>query len=131
MLIVHEVGHQPDPSNTKEVRRRIEMFVRHQLFMLFAPLGAIFVYQFLVITESATQPAGVALVSLGAGLTLTTLLERALSAAQTTFPPAPESAPPGDTQRTRPEVGIDGGSATAIIDAQRQSEPRELNPRRE
>jgi hypothetical protein len=45
--------------------------------MLFAPLGAIFVYQFLVMADSAHQPSAVALVSLGAGLTLTKLLERA------------------------------------------------------
>jgi hypothetical protein len=79
LIIVNEIGHLPDFSKPEEVHSRIEVLVRHQLFMLFAPLGAIFVYQFLVIAESATQTAAVALVSLGAGLTLTTLIERALA----------------------------------------------------
>jgi hypothetical protein len=81
MIIISEIGHLPDFRNPAELRRRTEVLVRHQLFRLFAPLGAVFVYQFLVIAESATQPVAVALVALGAGLTLTTLLEGSFAAA--------------------------------------------------
>ena len=68
-IIVNEISHEPDFHDPQAVRARIELMVRHQFFMLFAPLGAIFVYQFLVMAESASQPSTVALVSLGAGLT--------------------------------------------------------------
>jgi hypothetical protein len=80
-IIVNEISHEPNFTDQQAVRCRIELIVRHQFFMLFAPLGAIFVYQFLVMAESASQPSTVALVSLGAGLTLTTLIERALATA--------------------------------------------------
>jgi hypothetical protein len=80
-IIVNEISHEPDFTDQQAVRCRIELIVRHQFFMLFAPLGAIFVYQFLVMAESASQPSTVALVSLGAGLTLTTLIEKALATA--------------------------------------------------
>jgi hypothetical protein len=94
-IIVNEISHEPDFHDQQGVRGRIELIVRHQFFMLFAPLGAIFVYQFLVMAESANQPSTVALVSLGAGLTLTTLLERALATASqyAEGPSAPEGPP--------------------------------------
>jgi hypothetical protein len=93
-IIVNEISHEPDFRDPQAVRARIELIVRHQFFMLFAPLGAIFVYQFLVMAESASQPSTVALVSLGAGLTLTTLLERALATASqyAEGPSAPEGS---------------------------------------
>jgi hypothetical protein len=93
-IIVNEISHEPNFHDHQAVRARIELLVRHQFFMLFAPLGAIFVYQFLVMAESANQPSTVALVSLGAGLTLTTLLERALATASqyAEGPSAPEGS---------------------------------------
>jgi hypothetical protein len=114
MLMVKAIGQPPDFNAPEEVCSRIEMFVRHQLYMLFAPLGAIFVYQFLVIAESATQPAAVALVSLGAGVTLTTLLERALAVASVTVPPSQQG-----TQRT---------GAGVVNDGQREQPPQPALP---
>jgi hypothetical protein len=111
-IIVNEISHEPDFHDHQAVQARIELIVRHQFFMLFAPLGAIFVYQFLVMAESANQPSTVALVSLGAGLTLTTLLERALATASQ-YAEAP-SAPEG-SQRIRTEAVEETVTARAAL----------------
>jgi hypothetical protein len=80
-IIVNEITHRPNFSEPMAIRQEMELIVRHQLLTLFAPLGAIVVYQFLVMANSATQPVAVAIVSLGAGLTLTTLLDKAVRTA--------------------------------------------------
>jgi hypothetical protein len=117
MIIVKYISDQPEFSNPAEVRSRIEVLVRHQLFMLFAPLGAVFIYQFLVIAESATQPAAVALVSLGAGLTLTTLLGRALVAAPAVVPQTVVATSESRTQQERiTEAGPNGQQETVVTE---------------
>lgn len=49
----------------------------HQFYVVFSPLGAVFVYQLLVAGGAADGPATAALILLAAGLSLTYLLERA------------------------------------------------------
>jgi len=96
-ILVNEITHRPSFHEPAAIRRQIELIVRHQLLILFAPLGAIVVYQFLVIASLATQPVAVAIISLGAGLTLTALLDKAVRAAlgflqqpgANAFPPSP------------------------------------------
>lgn len=77
-LIVNEISSRPDFNNLDEARKRDELIVRHQFFILFAPLGAIFVYQLLVVAEAAEQPVTVALAAIGAGASLNNLLTRAV-----------------------------------------------------
>jgi hypothetical protein len=96
-ILVNEITHRPSFHEPAAIRRQIELIVRHQLLILFAPLGAIVVYQILVIASLATQPVAVAIISLGAGLTLTALLDKAVRAAlgflqqpgAHAFPPSP------------------------------------------
>jgi len=55
---------------------RAEM-VRHQIYILFAPIGAIFVYQLLLVAGGTSEIATVGLAALASGITLNSILERA------------------------------------------------------
>jgi hypothetical protein len=76
-LIVGEIGNPPgdDPA---EIRRRVQKVVRHQFFILFAPVGAIFVYQLLVVAQAAGNDVTVAIAALGSGIALNSLLNAAI-----------------------------------------------------
>jgi hypothetical protein len=63
-------------------RERIEQIVEHQFFILFAPLGAVFVYQMLVAAEAANKPITVAIAALGSGPVLNYLLAQAINKAK-------------------------------------------------
>lgn len=63
-------------------RERIEQIVEHQFFILFAPLGAVFVYQMLVAADAANKPVTVAVAALGAGPVLNYLLAQAINKAK-------------------------------------------------
>lgn len=78
-LIVGEISKPPQPGET---RARVESVVRHQFFVMFAPIGALFVYQILVAADAAREPLTVALAALGAGLALNELLKRAVTYAK-------------------------------------------------
>lgn len=78
-LIVGEISKPPQPGET---RARVESVVRHQFFVMFAPIGALFVYQILVAADAAREPLTVALAALGAGLALNELLNRAVTYAK-------------------------------------------------
>jgi hypothetical protein len=80
-ILVSQITHRPSFQEPVAVRWHMELIARHQLLILFAPLGAIVVYQLLVMASLATQPVAVAVISLGAGLTLTALLDKAVQAA--------------------------------------------------
>ena len=98
-LIVAEISDRPDfpdppppgapdadqkayQAAQKTVQQRAERIVRHQFFILFSPLSAIFVYQALVAANTASQPLAVAITVLGAGPVLNGLLDKALTTAQ-------------------------------------------------
>jgi hypothetical protein len=76
-LIVGEIGSPPgdDPA---EIRRRIQKVVHHQFFILFAPMGAIFVYQMLVAAQAVGNNVTVAIAAVGSGITLNSLLNVAI-----------------------------------------------------
>lgn len=59
------------------VRARMAEIVRYEVYILFAPLGAILVYQLLVSAGSASEPITVGLAALAAGIGLNNLLEKA------------------------------------------------------
>jgi hypothetical protein len=81
-VIVREIKDPPrfytDPSKLPECMLSL---VQNQFYVLFAPLGAIFVYQALVLAGAAVQPFVVAIAALGAGATLNVLLRLAISKA--------------------------------------------------
>jgi hypothetical protein len=60
--------------------RTLKDTVQHQLFTLVAPLTAIFVYQGLVATKTASSVLPVALAALASGVTLNALLTKAIQA---------------------------------------------------
>ena len=92
LIIVSEIKERPDfaklkadPPNEAEVkkfREKIENIVRHQFYMLFSPLGAIFVYQLMVAAGAVGQPITVAIAALGAGSTMNLLLDKAVLASK-------------------------------------------------
>jgi hypothetical protein len=62
-------------------RTRLQTYVQHSFFVLFAPFAAIFVYQLLVAAKAAGAPMMVGIVALGTGPTLTLLLDKAVKSA--------------------------------------------------
>ncbi len=83
-LIVREIKTTVsfDPAKATDLHERINTLVQHQLFVVFAPLGGIFVYQGLVVGQAASEPVTVALAALGAGATLNALLAVAVQRAE-------------------------------------------------
>ena len=81
-LMVKEIGARPDVDDETEMRKSGERIVRHQFFIFFAPLGAIFIYQLLLAGKAANEPITVAIAALGAGATLNALLNRAIAESQ-------------------------------------------------
>jgi hypothetical protein len=77
-LLVKQVREPVSFTDDGKFRDRLQELVRHQFYILFAPLAAVFVYQFLVAAGAASQPATVALAMLGAGLVLNAVLDRAM-----------------------------------------------------
>jgi hypothetical protein len=72
---------QDPKEDPKELRERLLVLVQNQFFMIFAPLGGIFIYQALILGGAAAQTFVVAIAALGAGATLNILLKLALSKA--------------------------------------------------
>jgi hypothetical protein len=90
-LITHEIRVPPKDDQTI-IRDKIYNAVQHQVYVLFSPISAIFVYQALIMTDTAGQPLVVALATLGAGAALKSLLMKAVDNAQNLFSKS-EAAP--------------------------------------
>jgi hypothetical protein len=65
-----------------EFRNRLDRIIRHQFNILFSPIGAIFVYQSLVLTDAANNLILVAFAAFGAGAALSIILDKAIGYAQ-------------------------------------------------
>jgi len=76
-IIVDGAKQAPLSLTADQLRSRVQSIIVHQFYVFFAPLGAIFVYQFLVAAESASQPVVVALAILAAGVGLKHVLDKA------------------------------------------------------
>ena len=98
LIIVSEIKKRPDfnklskqtdkskdKSELENFRDKLENIVLHQFYLLFSPLGAIFVYQLLILADVAMQPITVAIAALGAGSTLNLLLDKAVLASKKAF----------------------------------------------
>ena len=73
-----EVNKQRE-EELKKFHAKIEDVVRHQFYMLFSPLGAIFVYQLMVLADAVGQPITVAIAALGAGSSMNIILDKAVT----------------------------------------------------
>jgi len=69
----------PDGEELKKFQKIIKEIVLHQFYMLFSPLGSVFVYQLLVIGDAATKPVTVAIAALASGPALNLILDRAIN----------------------------------------------------
>ncbi len=81
-LLVGEIA-TPPKGDTIHIRHRIQKVVRHQFFILFSPVGAIFVYQMLVVAGADSNDLTVALAALGSGVAVNSLLNVAMQHART------------------------------------------------
>ena len=72
----------PITFDADRVRERMAEILRHEVYILFAPLGAIFVYQLLVAAGSASEPITVGLAGLASGIALNNVLEKAWKGAE-------------------------------------------------
>jgi|SRR5580658_154323 hypothetical protein len=80
-LLVGEINKMPEDDQASEILEHLQGMVEHQLFILFAPVSAIFVYQTMVVGTSASSSYTVALAALGAGPSLSALLTKAAASA--------------------------------------------------
>jgi hypothetical protein len=78
LIVIRGINDPVDLGNDGSVAKRLEEIVRHQFYILFSPIGAVFVYQLMVEAGVATRPVTVALVALAAGIALNLLLDKAL-----------------------------------------------------
>lgn len=74
-------GATVQPGALTGVSDRIKVMLEHQFYMMFAPLGAVFVYQLLVLAEAAGSPVTVAIAAMGSGASLNKLLQVAVQRA--------------------------------------------------
>jgi len=77
-IIVQGIMESINDMDHERLRFRVQQIVVHEFYILFAPLGAIIVYQLIVIAGMSKQYLTVALAVLGAGLALNVILDRAL-----------------------------------------------------
>lgn len=77
-IIVRDIRTPLDFNNMEAVRGRIQQAVKHQFYILFAPIAAIIVYQVLVLAGAASQYVTVGLATLTAGVGLSTVLDKIL-----------------------------------------------------
>ena len=77
-LLVKQVKTPVDFTDCSGYHIRLEEILRHQFYVLFSPVGAIFVYQLLVAAEMVSNPVTVALASVAAGVGLNLIMDRAL-----------------------------------------------------
>lgn len=98
-LLVAEISKIPAPNQPDQISGHLQGVIEHQLFILFAPVSSIFVYQVMVAGKSASSSFTVALAALGAGPSLSALLTKAAASAASFFgstqtQPQPQPAEP-------------------------------------
>lgn len=70
-----------------ELPKILENIVRHQFYILFSPLGSIFVYQLLILGDAAGNQTTVAIAALASGIALNTILDKAISLTENLLKP--------------------------------------------
>ncbi len=75
----------------KKFNKVLENIVRHQFYIVFAPIGSIFVYQLLVLGNASTNQTTVAIAALASGLLLNSILDKALALTENLIKPEKEN----------------------------------------
>jgi hypothetical protein len=99
-MVVSWVRDPLDFADEKSLRQRLENIVRHQFYVIFAPIGSVFVYQALIVSQAASQPLAVGIAAFGSGMALNRLLDVALDAATKYWPKVTTTV--GDAQTIQP-----------------------------
>lgn len=90
LIIVNQIKDRPDfakldrtgaaeAQELTKFQKTIKDIVLHQFYMIFSPLGSVFVYQLLVPGDAANQPVTVAIAALGSGPALNIILDKAIN----------------------------------------------------
>ena len=77
-LLVSHITKQIDLTDVDGIRVHVQEIVKHQFYVLFSPLGAVIVYQLLVIAGAASQTITVAIAAIAAGVGLNGILNKAI-----------------------------------------------------
>ncbi len=79
-LVVGHINTDLKLDDPVKVRELVQEIVKHQFYVLFSPLGAVIVYQLLVVAGAASQAVTVGIVAIAAGVALNAILNKAISA---------------------------------------------------
>lgn len=77
-LLVSHITKKIDLTDVDGIRVHVQEIVKHQFYVLFSPLGAVIVYQLLVIAGAASQTITVAIAAIAAGVGLNGILNKAI-----------------------------------------------------
>ena len=79
-IVVNHIGGDIDLSSDSTVRPQVQEVIKYQFYVHFSPLGAVIVYQLLVVAGAATQTVTVAIAAIAAGVALNGILNKAIQA---------------------------------------------------
>ena len=79
-LVVSHISADLKLEDPTKVRDLVQEIVKHQFYVLFSPLGAVIVYQLLVVAGAASQAVTVGIAAIAAGIALNTILNKAIKA---------------------------------------------------
>lgn len=84
-LIVSHIDASLDLNKPDSVQKKVQEIVKHQFYILFSPVGAVLVYQTLVVAGAASQAVTVGIAAIAAGIALNTILDKAIQEAKKRF----------------------------------------------
>ena len=76
-LVIDNLRTPTDFSKPGQVRERLALLIKHQFYVLFAPMTSIFVYQLLVAAGGASETITVGFTALASGIAMSGVLEKA------------------------------------------------------
>ena len=74
LFLVKQVGRLVNRLPEAPFRQEIQQIVMHQIYLLFAPIGAVFLYQMLILADAASHDVTVGIFALSSGLGLNLIL---------------------------------------------------------
>ena len=77
-LVVNLISGKVDLDSAEAVRAQVQEIVKHQFYILFSPLGAVIVYELLVLAGSASKTVTVGIAAIAAGVALNLILNKAI-----------------------------------------------------
>ena len=77
-LMVGHINRELQLEDPVKVGGLVQEIVKHQFYVFFSPLGAVFVYQFLVVAGAASQVVTVGTAAIAAGVSLNAILDKAI-----------------------------------------------------